>query len=315
MSVYKRFVSYMFRYENGIKKDNAGYARIENYDEECRIQIHIKDVIKREQKASVYLFYRENDRIQGIFMREMTISEGVGTCKITTGNKNIGGSNCSFENIGGIIVYMTGNRFWGTEWDDKPIYGFTPKMREQKEHKDVIPDKELEGCFAEGVSDTQEDEKETVIKEESRLNKLIQEENRVELKAAVLEQNEELCEVEEHYYEKEEDCFSPYTKIYPFYEPDNECIGLTLGELCTVSPRLAEWKKNAFVQYGYGRFRHIILLRKKGERNVCFIGVPGMYKKDEENMALTYGFDKFIPVRKEHAEYGDFGYWCTKVDV
>ena len=71
MSVYKRFVSYMFRYENGIKKDNAGYARIENYDEECRIQIHIKDVIKREQKASVYLFYRENDRIQGIFMREI----------------------------------------------------------------------------------------------------------------------------------------------------------------------------------------------------------------------------------------------------
>ena len=315
MSVYKRFVSYMFRYENGIKKDNAGYARIENYGEECRIQIHIKDVIKREQKASVYLFYRENDRMQGIFMGEMTISEGVGTCKITTGNKNLGGVNCSFENIGGIIVYITGNRFWGTEWDDKPIYGFNPKMHEEKEPENVVDGKEPEKPLGEWIEETKEEEREVVSEEKEKLKEFLSEERGAELKSAVLEQNEELCEVEKHDYEKQEDCFSPYTKIYPFYEQDKECIGLTLRELYEVSPLLAEWKENIFVQYGYSRFRHIIILRKRREQEVYFIGVPGMYREDEEQMAATYGFEKFIPVRKEHAEHGDFGYWCTKVDL
>ena len=294
MSVYKRFVSYMFRYENGIKKDNAGYARIENYGEECRIQIHIKDMIKREQKASVYLFYREEGRMQGIFMKEMLISEGVGECKITTNSKNIGDSGCDFEKVGGVIVYITANRFWGTEWDDNPIYRFEPVHLNEK-------------------LDTQKEE----LQEEEQILVVesVPEEKKLELKAAVLEADEELCEVERCYYEKQEDCFSPYTKIYPFYEQDKECIGITLCELCTVSPSLEKWKENTFVQYGYSRFRHIIILRKKEEPDLCFIGVPGMYKKDEEQIALTYGFDKFIPVRKERAEHGDFGYWCTEAGL
>ncbi len=279
MSVYKRFVSYMFSYENGRKKDNVGYARIENHNDECRIHIHIKDVVKREQKASVYLFYRKEGNMQGIFMKEMRILDGIGECKITTDSKNLGGSSCDFEKVGGIIVYITANRFWGTEWDDKPIYGFEPEE--------------------------------------------------IEVRAAVLEQNEELREVEEDYYEKQmdgggcqvneekdvgrEDCFDGYTKLYPFYEPEKECIGITPWELQEVSPLLGEWKENGFVQYGYNRFRHIIILRRKGEPEICFIGVPGMLWQEEEQVAVTYGFDKFVPMRKEKADYGDFGYWCREV--
>ena len=313
MSVYKRFVSYMFRYENGIKKDSAGYARIENYGEECRIQIRIKDMIKREQKASVYLFYRENDKMQGIFMKEMTISEGVGECKITTGSKNIGDSGWDFEKIGGVIVYITANRFWGTEWDDKPIYRFEPEVPEQRKQETVMLRKEQEIHFAEELSDSKE--MEAVSEDKDELKEILSEGNKIEVKAAVLEQDEEFCEAEKHYYEKEQDCFSAYTKVYPFCEADKECIGITMGQLCEVSPLLAEWKDNIFVQYGYVRFRHILLLRKMGEEKECFIGVPGMYNRDEEQMAATYGFEKFLPVRKEYAEHGDFGYWCAKVDV
>lgn len=249
MSAYKRFISYIFSYENGIKKDNVGYARIENYNEECRINIYIKDTLKRDQKASVYLFYRDSDKIQGIFMKEMVIKNGLGDCKIITESKNIGGSVCSFENIGGIIIYITANRFWGTEWDDKPIYGFVPEP---------------------------------------------------ELKAAVLEQNY--------------DIFERYTKLYPFYEQDRECVGVSPMELTEVSPVLEKWQNNDFLLHGYGRFRHILLLRKKGNETEYFIGVPGLYRPDEEKMAVTYGFDTFVPMRKQQAEYGDFGYWCTAVN-
>lgn len=264
MSGYKRFVSYIFSYENGVKKENVGYARIENYNEQCRINIYMKDAVKRDQKASVYLFYRDEGKIQGIFMKEITITNGFGDCKIITESENIGGTNCSFENIGGIIVYVTANRFWGTEWDDKPIYGFEPEK---------------------------------------------------ELKAAVLEevQLEEVQIEEKHYFEK--DCFEDYTKVYPFYEQDKECIGVTPEDLETISPILGEWKNNDFLLYGYGRFRHIILLRKKDDASEYFIGVPGMYRPSEEKLAVTYGFSMFVPMRKEQAEDGDFGYWCTLVEM
>lgn len=317
MSVYKRFVSYMFSYENGRKKDNVGYARIENYNDECRIHIHIKDMVKREQKASVYLFYREEGRMQGIFIKEMRILDGIGECKITTDSKNLGDSGCDFETVGGIIVYITANRFWGTEWDDKPIYGFEPEdlkieSTEAKEPKEEVQ-AEAEEC-------------------ENAEEALELEEKEVELRAAVLEEQEELREVDEDYYEKQmncswsqvndganvkkaRDCFEGYTKLYPFYEPEKECIGITPQELREISPLLEEWIDNDFVRYGYNRFRHIILLRKKGEFDVCFIGVPGMLWQEEERAAATYGFDKFVPMRKEKADYGDFGYWCKEVKL
>ncbi len=330
MSAYKRFVSYIFSYENGVKKENVGYARIENYNEQCRINIYMKLHNKREQKASVYLFYRDEGKMHGIFMKEMTMKDGFGNCKITTESENIGGFNCNFENIGGIIIYVTANRFWGTEWDDKPIYGFEPAKQSKESEKSTINEKPVLETERE-IEPILETEQKVGIVEEFQEEVVSEKEHKPEeqlLKAAVLEGkseeywNEECREEEKRYFEEssereqpKNDCFEPYTKIYPFYEQNRECIGISPKDLATISPILEQWQNNDFLLHGYGRFRHIILLRKKGEKEEYFIGVPGMYRPSEEKLATTYGFSMFVPMKKQKAEYGDFGYFCTMVEM
>ena len=41
MSNYKRLVSYMYNYENGIKRNNVGYARVESKKGQCKVTIRI----------------------------------------------------------------------------------------------------------------------------------------------------------------------------------------------------------------------------------------------------------------------------------
>ncbi len=365
MSVYKRFVSYIFNYENGVKKENIGYARIENYNGQCRISIYMKLANKREQKAKVYLFYRKLGKVKGIFIKEMLIKDGVGNCKITTESEKIGNSSFRFEDIGGIILYVTANHFFGTEWDDKPIYGFEPETelkevlqgeKSEKEEKQVVEQKKeivesiqvaekIENLKKIEITEKIEDVKKIEIEERIEHTEKIEtpqkaevleqvyvsdKENKQEqlLQAAVLENkqtknwNEECREEEKRYFEnvleceqEKKDCFDNYTKIYPFYEANKECIGICPKDLESISPILKQWKDNEFLLYGYGRFRHIILLRKRGENEEYFIGVPGMYRPKEKELAITYGFSMFVPMKKKKADYGDFGYWCTMVEI
>ena len=330
MSVYKRFVSYIFSYENGIKKENVGYARIENYNEQCRINIYMKLDIKREQKASVYLFYREKEKMQGIFMKEMKIKDGVGNCKLIVENEQLGDCCCSFEDIGGIIIYVTANRFWGTEWDDKPIYKFEPPkmLLEEQEKVLEIEDRKETKIEAKKIEAKQIEEAE--IKVEAKKEEIKSKPEEPMLQVAVLRGKREMngydCEDREEKNvclektwncgadEKREDCFKSYTKIYPFYEQDKECIGIGPQDLTKISPILEMWKNNDFLLHGYGRFRHILLLRKK-DGTQYFIGVPGMYRTSEQQLASKYGFSMFIPMKKREAQYGDFGYWCAMVKM
>ena len=41
---YRRFISYMYLYEDGRKTINSGFVRVENRDDQCRILIHMSGV-------------------------------------------------------------------------------------------------------------------------------------------------------------------------------------------------------------------------------------------------------------------------------
>lgn len=118
---YKRFVSYMYRYVHGEKRDNSGYARIENYEQESKITIHLKDVGKQDKEAKVYLFHRNNEKLEGIYLDKILFHNGIGEFQVAIKNKNVVKSSYEFSEISGIIIYMTSQCFWATEWDGQPI--------------------------------------------------------------------------------------------------------------------------------------------------------------------------------------------------
>ena len=43
MSNYKRFIMYLFQYENGSKEANCGFAKVECRQNKGRMQLHINE--------------------------------------------------------------------------------------------------------------------------------------------------------------------------------------------------------------------------------------------------------------------------------
>lgn len=58
MVYWNRFISYIFRYHNFEKCENTGFAKVQKQADRGKMQIHLKDQIKKEGVYSVYL-YRE----------------------------------------------------------------------------------------------------------------------------------------------------------------------------------------------------------------------------------------------------------------
>lgn len=45
MKGYQRLVSYLYRYDNGVKGENVGYVRIELRGERCRVTTQLQDTL------------------------------------------------------------------------------------------------------------------------------------------------------------------------------------------------------------------------------------------------------------------------------
>ncbi len=121
MKDYKRLVSYIYNYENGIKRNNVGYARVESRNGNCKVTIRIKAPSINGEKVKVYFFKRDGYSIEGIFLGEMLIRNGIGYFRLVTDSNNIMDSTYEVDDIGGIVIYISSKRYYATEWDDKPV--------------------------------------------------------------------------------------------------------------------------------------------------------------------------------------------------
>ena len=69
MSDYKRFISYIYEYVQGEKKESLGFVKVNARDGVCKIQIHMRGFYTRGQKpheAYIFIQKRERFRIQTV---------------------------------------------------------------------------------------------------------------------------------------------------------------------------------------------------------------------------------------------------------
>src|SRR5690554_8148373 len=70
---YKRFVSYMYEYVNGVKKKNVGYARVEIRNGECRFTIHMQLEGLLEGIFPTYLIHRPDEEMDLIYLGDYSV--------------------------------------------------------------------------------------------------------------------------------------------------------------------------------------------------------------------------------------------------
>ncbi|MFW5630050.1 MAG: hypothetical protein ACOCNB_04580 [Acetivibrio ethanolgignens] len=323
MSDYKRFVSYLYCYDNGIKKNNIGYARVETRRGQCKITIHIKLLSLSHAVLDTYLFYRKGNRIIGLPLCPLNVKNSVGDCQAVISSDKVAGSDLPFSMISGIIITVSKSRLLGTEWDDLPILPSVFQTEAEANGYENVSAADLT-LVAEPTAEA--------AMEESAVEEPVVENPTVEEPAAEEPAPEEPLAVKTALSENPastpaappsiESSITNYLLIDPAY-------------IDHLSPEYNGLKQNSFLLHGYDSYRHLILAKwlvsspkltaadtvtsenspELEDLDIFYqLGVPGIYSDREKSIAEKFGFAEFKTTKNTPLRYGDFGYWLVPVN-
>ncbi|MGN0244301.1 MAG: hypothetical protein ACI4CT_09605 [Lachnospiraceae bacterium] len=124
MSEYKRMISYLYRYDSGVRSENVGYVRIEQNQEEVKLAIRLRDVhvIKRSD-CKVMLYYRVKGETTPYFITAgiTAIMNGEAQWRVSTGSENLFASGKTLEEMSGMLIYVDRGLLYATQWDSFPF--------------------------------------------------------------------------------------------------------------------------------------------------------------------------------------------------
>ena len=127
----KRFIRYLYEYEEHQKKRNVGFVKVEQQADETAISIHGKDLCgKGNEKISCYLI-KQNERTEKITL--LLVGE------IQLGMTFCGGNFCyKEEDVCGLGLGRPEGPFYLALWDEEKYDKFDlPKVLTEPEEKDV----------------------------------------------------------------------------------------------------------------------------------------------------------------------------------
>ena len=117
MAGMKRFVTYIYSYENREKGSNSGFAKIEIRGEECRMELHLRGV-SGNTNATVALFRVADGRMQGFPLGELIVAGGTADFRTMFRAGNLSGSSYSIYDMEGIILFCEDERIFMSRWSE-----------------------------------------------------------------------------------------------------------------------------------------------------------------------------------------------------
>lgn len=263
MSSYRRFITYLFRYEKGEKKEQAGYAKVEQRQNTGRIDIYIKNCREGLVEIRPYFFAREVRVPIGNVPVKNSVAEG--SFRFEWGK---------MQDMTGLVVPLGKEELLFSQWDDasytwQELLGTQEKQPETEIIQAEVP-----------VSDNQ-------ICQQS-----------LPQKGDLAQQFQTLRQ-----------------KIYPFQgDLSTWAIQAQLRDMKYLPKEYWRLSNNSFVLRGYFSYGSILIGYMDGQQS-WFIGVPGVFCRQEKIIAGMFGFDHFRGQHGRGEKPGEFGYWYQLLNV
>lgn len=122
MAGMKRFVTYIYAYEEEKKGSNVGFARIEIRGQDARIEIHLRGVYAASAACRVYLFQREAaggkeaTGVTGVLVGEMKLTNGSGDGAVVLKGGRVGASPYGITEMEGLFFVIGEGRILMSRW-------------------------------------------------------------------------------------------------------------------------------------------------------------------------------------------------------
>ncbi|MGN0205380.1 MAG: DUF6128 domain-containing protein [Coprococcus sp.] len=340
MADYRRFISYMYLYENGRKTVNSGFVRVESRNGQCRVHIHMTGLYGPESESyEVFMLIRETGGYIGVDAGSLRIRQQVGELDLSTDSSRLMGTDYSLDRVSGMVVLSDGGKLYGTRWDDEMLetecFVSIEKLSENlvlfsvKKEKETDP---IPGTMAAGSLPEIEDSMENVpeLKIEDNTENAVNEQDAMSIEGTeeeAVQMTDQIVETEVQREKRQElpnayeILLQQFPQMYPFEDNSIEiCVRLDLQDIGMLPMQCWLYGSNSFLLHGYYCYRHLILARTRthtmdGEDGVpdYILGVPGIWQHREQYMASMFGFENFKPVSSGNLCAGAFGYWFVSL--
>ena len=341
MSDYRRLISYLYSYNNGVKSKNVGFAKTERKGGTVKLWINMKGAFAPEESFRVYFFVRRDNLITGIDMGECVIRGGVGQFYSARREDEL---TVAFDELCGL--YIMGNnrgKIFASQWDDRDfsverivlLDDILKKNESEDKNADAevkdIPiwqrpirevyisgdtktgnEKQVVQAREQQTSELQTSEQQTseqqnpVIQEQEFQGQLHASE---EAASAYKTENEALSDARER-----DMLFDGKEPVLAFSEDEiYDCVDIDLAEIAKLPKEARNLMNNSFVNHGYFNFHHLLLGKK--DDNMLVVGVPGVYNRREKMTANMLGFEKFKFSMRPDVKMNHFGYWYKEYMV
>lgn len=308
MAGMKRFITYIYGYENTKKAGNTGFARIELRGEECRMEIHLRGVYAAQTHCRVYLFRKQDEWMEGSLIGEMDIRNGAGDFITVMKTARIPTSELSFFDMEGIFLCSEDGRIFMSRWTEgEPLTVDMDHFKEWREGQ--TEEAPVEDALEEGGHA----EENLHAKEDLHVKENLHAKNETETSAQ--EYESELAATElpvrnffPQYQWKDiwEQFLNNHPASMPFSEKNITCIKIELKDIRELPRKYWYLGNNSFLLHGFFNYRYLVLGKiEEDTQNRWFLGVPGIYQNQERVMAIIFGFPEFMPEQVENR----FGCW------
>lgn len=310
----KRFICYLYEYQEGRRIRNIGFCKVESSEDGCTVSIHGKGWgMNSPRKLSLYLFWRENGKCFGVYQGELGNVSPALNYRLSYTEEDVG-SKARYDRVEGIILCGENGPRYAAVWTDEAvdISRMEPagkeEMTEEKEEQPEEPEEPNEG---EPVPEENEmpDEQEEPAGVSYDVREILPEESRE------LEEKEP----EPFYFDEEEEDSKPEIAEQECQTTCRfRCTKIQRQDLSRLIRREWQLANNSFLLHGYYNYHHLAFLQE-GEN--LYLGVPGVYSEKERRAAQAFGFPGFVNYEEEMLDLpegekedrADFGYWCRQV--
>ncbi len=294
----KRFIRYLYEYEQGKRTRNVGFVKVECDYEVCTVHIHGRGLrMGEDRKLALYLFYEEDGQCIGIWRGETRNVNPAVNYRLKFTKEDTGEPE-NFDKIKGVILEGVNGEKYAAVWDDMPV-----NVNEMKPWEDL--QRERKG--------TSESPRENVVVEEEQQEEFSPEQTDSMTDMRIQIEELQVLDISRSGRQQASSEADSASQKHPW-----QVAKIQRKELVKL-PR-CEWRlsNNSFLMHGYYNYHHLVLI---DDGQVHRLGVPGVYHDKEARAAAAFGFPEFIPAADleltlstdENDESEQFGYWCKKV--
>ena len=306
----KRFVTYLYEYERGVKVKSAGFIKVDIRNGICLMEICVRKFFKSTQVGEVYALTQKNG-VYGSLLGEIEMSGGQGDLRLQISEREMEERAICVENMVGVGIRFGQKEYIASCWEDayaKEIaegqFRFDTKQHRQEIVSEEVISKEIEP--------------EKMVSEEIILEEIILEEipsDRMQSAPILYSASEQ-----ENFVDKpsDEDFILDENTAIPTDEQMQiqaaECEEIQyiyrkmdLMQIRELPQQDRHLGSNAFLIHGFWNYGYLILKTEMAENEkTILLGVPGVYERQEAAMALAFGFPKFemVPMEMIDAEIG-----------